>query len=314
MTFSLPSIQSSSPDAVVAQTATAMPETTPEQRAEVQRKLGRCMLRLQQYELLTKAILVDHEQSGTVADWEVRRQARIDKFAKKTLGQLLEWMKSSYLTADLEGRQSRESEPPAGLTRIWFSFHGGMQMDSETYQRTVTAMQELVDLRNDIVHHLLENFNLFTLQGCAAADAHLEQSYELIDRHMVQLGEWARHMDQARQIAASFMASDEYLDLILDKQRHVVPPLDWHSPIVECLREAEALLAVDGWALLDDAIAFIGRIDGDENPARYGYKNWRQVLRNSGAFEFERQALPERSGLYTAYRSVPQPPKNITIG
>lgn len=314
MTSSLLSIQPSSPNAAVAQTANAMPETTPEQRAEVQRKLGRCLLRLQQYELLTKAILVDHEQSGTVADWEARRQARIDKFAKKTLGQLVEWMKSSYLTVDLEGRQSREPEPPAELTRIWFSFHGGMQMDSETYQRTVAAMQELVELRNDIVHHLLENFNLWTLQGCAAADAHLEQSYELIDRHMVQIGEWARHMDQARQIAASFMASDEYLDLIVDKQRPVVPPLDWHSPIVECLREAEALLAVDGWALLDDAIALIGRTDRDENPARYGCKSWRQVLRNSGAFEFERQALPERSGLYTAYRSVPRPPTNITIG
>lgn len=64
-------IQTPSPASAAAQTvAAAMPETTPEQRAEVQRKLGRCMLRLQQYELLTKAILVDHDQSGTIENWE----------------------------------------------------------------------------------------------------------------------------------------------------------------------------------------------------------------------------------------------------
>ena len=94
--------------------AAATPETTPEQRGEVQRKLGRCLLRVQQYEILTKAILVDHDLSGTIADWEARRQARIDKFAKKTLGQLVEWMKDSYLTTDPDGRQSAESEPPQG--------------------------------------------------------------------------------------------------------------------------------------------------------------------------------------------------------
>ena len=178
-------------------------------------------------------------------------------------------------------------------------------MEPESYQRTVAEMQELVDLRNEIVHHLLENFNLWTLQGCAAADAHLEQSYELIDHHMNQLGEWARH-SKTRRLAASFMASDEYLDHLFAKPEDPAPLLDEHSPIVERLREAEALLAVDGWALLDDAIAFIGQMDKDETPTRYGCKTWRQVLRNSGAFEFVRQALPERSGLYTAYRSLSQ--------
>ena len=310
MTPTSTGIQTPSPSKAAAQTlAAAMPETTPEQRAEVQRKLGRCMLRIQQYELLTKAVLVDHDQSGTIENWEARRQARVEKFAKKTLGQLVEWMKESYLIFGAEERESAESNPPEGSNQIWFAFRGGMQKELGSYQSTVAAMQELVGLRNELVHHLLENFNLWTLQGCAAADAHLETSYELIDRHMVELGEWARHMQEAREITAKFMASKEFLDMVLAQPSSEATPLDHHSTVVERLREAEAFLAVDGWALLNDAIDFIGRMDSEETPTRYACKNWREVLRRSGVFEYQKVALPERSGLYTAYRSLGQAPR-----
>ena len=310
MTPSLADLQTPSSTTAAAQTkAAAQPETTQAQRSEVHRKLGRCLVRLQQYEMLTKAMLVDHQQSGSLADWDARRQARIAMFAKKTLGQLVEWMKDSYLTPD-EGREVA-SDPPTGSNQIWFSFRSAMHMDPDSYQRTVEGMEELVELRNNLVHHLLEQFNLWTLDGCAAADSHLEKSYDLIDRHVVELVEWARHMDQARQAAATFMASDEYVDHVQSHRAQpdqAVLPLHLRSPIVECLREAEAFLAVDGWVLLDDAIAFIGRVDPEQNPTRYGRKNWRQVLRDSGAFEFARQAVSERAGLYTVYRTSAKRP------
>lgn len=296
-----------SPNPALPSFAAAAPQTSPEQRGEVHRKLGRCLLRLQQYEMLTKAILVDHVQSGTAANWEARRQERIDKFAKKTLGQLVDWMKDSYLRTGSEEWESAESEPPEQLDQIWFSFHGGMQLDAESHVRTVAAMEELVALRNGIVHHLLDKFNLWTLTGCAAADAHLEKSYELIDRHMAELGDWARKLDEASRVTASFLASGQFLDVVLAKPTEAVPPaLDRAASIVKRLCEAEAFLAVEGWVLLDDAIAFIGRIDKDEVPTLYGCKTWRQVLGKSGAFEFQRQALPDRSRLYTVYRSLPQ--------
>ena len=311
MTSSFADLQTPTLTTAAAETkAAARPETTQEQRSEVHRKLGRCLLRLQQYEMLTKAMLVDHQQSGSLADWDARRQARIAMFAKKTLGQLIEWMKDSYLTPEPEGREVT-SEPPAGSNQVWISFRSAMHMDPDSYHRTVAGMEELVDLRNNLVHHLLEHFNLWMLDGCAAADTHLEKSYDLIDRHVIELGEWARHMDEARQAAAAFMASDEYFDHVQTfkaKPDRAVPPLHQRSPIVECLREAEAFLAVDGWVLLDDAISFIGRVDQEQNPTRYGRKNWRQVLRDSGAFEFARQAVPERSGLYTVYRTSAKKP------
>jgi hypothetical protein len=283
--------------------AAATPETSPEQRGEVQRKLGRCMLRMQQYEMLTKAMLADYEQSGTMENWQARRQERVDKFARKSLGQLLEVMKESYLTPGIDGEQRAQAEPPEGLKQIWFTYRSSMQIDPGGYTRTIAAMQKLVDLRNDLVHHLLEHFNLWTLQGCAAADVHLERSYEVVDRHVVQLSEWARHIDEAKGVHLQFLQSDEFLDFLLAKPADAAPGLDGLAPVKERLQEAEAFLAVGGWTLLDDAIAFIGRLDKDESPSRYECKNWRQVLNKSNAFEYQRVALPERSGLYTVFRS-----------
>lgn len=279
------------------------PQTTQEQRSEVHRKLGRVLLRLQQYELLTKEILVSHDLSGTMSNWHERRQARTEEFSRKSLGQLMEVMTESYLTTQSEREESAYSKAPEDLTEIWFSFRVGLQLDPQGYADTVAAIKELVALRNGIVHHLLERFDLWSLESCSAADAHLDQSYELVDRHMEQLLGWARRMSEAAQTTASYLATPEYRELLLANASEALPELNGQSPVAERLREAEAFLAADGWTLLDEAIAFIARIDPQESPTRYRRKNWRQILNGCGTFEMQRIALPDRSGLYTAYRS-----------
>ena len=143
MTTRPPEMPDSSNSPTAQPIFSAVPETTQEQRSEIHRKLGRCLLRLQQYEMLTKDILVAHDQGGTIDDWEARQQARVEKFAKLTLGQLVEWMKTSYLTSDLDAKRREASEPPDGLNKIWFSFRGSMQMEPENYRRAVSAMEEL---------------------------------------------------------------------------------------------------------------------------------------------------------------------------
>lgn len=281
------------------------PETSPEQRAEIHRKLGRCMLRLQQYERLTKTILVDHELSGTVDTLQARRQARIDEFKTLTLGQLIKQMQASYLVPNAEGESRVAAEPPPELTQVWMSFRSSMQLDPATLATTVQAMQELVELRNGLVHHLLEQFSLWTLDGCAAASAHLDQSYDRIDRHMVELVAWAKTMEETTRCHAGFMQSDAFLDVLLSKDDSAIPPLNCESLIVVHLKQAERVLAIDGWTWLNDAIAHISKCAKGEVPSRYQCKTWRQVLQRSGVFEFERRQSPGQHGLLTAYRTLP---------
>jgi hypothetical protein len=59
------------------------------QQRDVQRLLGRCLLRLQQYERLMKAIVAHHDLSGPAHALENIRAARIDDASTKTLGTLV---------------------------------------------------------------------------------------------------------------------------------------------------------------------------------------------------------------------------------
>lgn len=281
------------------------PETTSDQRAEVHLKLGRCMLRLQQYECLTKAILADSKLSGSVDTLQARRQARIDEFKTLTLGQLVKQMQVSYLLPSAGDGAQVTAEPPLGLTQVWMSFRSSMQLDPATLATTVQAMQELVELRNGLVHHLLEQFNIWTFDGCAAAAAHLDQSYDRIDRHMLELVAWATAMDEASRYHAGFMQSNAFMDFLLSKDDPAILPLNGESPIVVHLKQAEQALAISGWAWLNDAIAYIAKSTKDEVPSRYQCKNWRQILQRSGVFELKRESMPGRLGLFTAYRTLP---------
>lgn len=57
--------------------ATAVDDDIASQQHQVQRLLGRCLLRLQQYEHLLKTVVAGHELSGTLHTFESNRAARI---------------------------------------------------------------------------------------------------------------------------------------------------------------------------------------------------------------------------------------------
>ncbi len=67
---------------------------------EVQRLLGRCLLRLQQYERLIKAIAAHDRFSGPIHDLERVRAAQFNRTARKTLGTLVGDLLGSYIVAN----------------------------------------------------------------------------------------------------------------------------------------------------------------------------------------------------------------------
>lgn len=259
------------------------PGEAPDLQREVQRLLGRCMLRLQQYERLLKAIVAHHELAGPAHSIEGIRDARVQDAATKTLGTLVGKLLDSYVVVDGVEREVLGDDTPADV--ISFGFRMNLQMTAEDYARTRDGLKELVDLRNGLVHHFIERYDLWQAGGCIAAREHLVACYTRIDGHYEQLRSWAEHMEQARQLAASFMQSPVYLDLVVNG---IAPDgtVDWAAAgCVSALREAAAALAVDGWASLDAAIEWIGSRHSDQTPEKYGCRTWRQVLHESRRFE-----------------------------
>ena len=258
----------------------------PEPQRDVQRLMGRCLLRLQQYERLMKAMLAHHELGGSMDQLEAQRAARVEKFSGKSLGTLVKALFESYVV--VEGTEEPvlddEKIPP---NRISMSVQSRMEMAPERRAEVKAAIDDLVVMRNELVHHLIERFDVWTDQGCVAAVEHLNQCYERIDRHFEELRHWAESMEEARSHAASFAQSDVFLDMLVNGIARD-GAIDWpHTGIVHVLLNAAKARATEGWARLDDATAWLAKHHPEQVPQKYGCRSWPQVLSESKSFRLE---------------------------
>ena len=272
----------------------------PHQQQNVQRLLGRCMLRLQQYERLLKGILAHHEVGGPVDELEALLGARVQQFAGKSLGQLAQALFESCVVIEGVDRPVLD-ERKVPVDKISMSIQFRMEMSAEQWVATKAAISELVSLRNELVHHLIERFDVWTESGCTAACAHLLHSYERIDSHFEELRQWVEQMDAVRALSASFMQSDAFKDLVVNG---IAPDgtVDWPAAgIVRVLREAARELQVDGWATLEVAQAWIAKRHPEQTPGKYSCRTWRQVLHESRLFQLQYQ-IGERGQKVARYR------------
>ena len=272
---------------------------------EVQRKLGRCMLLLQQYERLMKAVLSSMAISGSLDQLPSSRDQRMAKIRTKTLGTLVKQFTGEHLTV-MQGTELYKGEDSSSLPytsgpRIDVRYSLGLS--TKVYEETKAGLAELVDLRNELVHHLVEQFDLTTISGCCAASLHLDRCYERIEKNCQLLKTWATSIDEVQTKARSFFQSVEFENAFL----HGVHPdgtVSWErSSVVEDLRSVESSCKVDGWTPLDAAIRLINSKDKSQVPTRYGCKTWRQLLQRSGQFESKTIAEPNGSGRRVWYRS-----------
>jgi OST-HTH/LOTUS domain len=265
---------------------------------DVQRMLGRCLLRLQQYEKLMKAIVAHHEISASGSPLESNQAERIADAASKTLGTLVGTLLGAYVTTD---EVEDASEPDAPDDIISFKVKMSLRMSVEDYDRTQNDLKELVLLRNNLVHHFIDQHDLWSLDGCRDAHDSLVAAYSRIDQHFEQLRGWAEHMDQARCLAAEFAQSDAFRDLVINGN---APDgsVDWTAAgIVRVLREADAELAIEGWTPVASAGRWIAERHPDQLPAKYGCSSWRQVVHESRLFELRyREVNGQRAAWYRA--------------
>lgn len=284
----------------MASQALLPPDPTLEMQRDVQRKLGRCLIRLQQYEILLKALVAHADIAGPPTELQAVQDAQLACTQKKTLGTLVGMLTERHLTS---ADEDDGTEEPLGDGGIWFRFRFNLVLDANQHQATAAALKELVDLRNELVHHFLQRFNIWEPQGCIAADAYLDASYETIDGHYLTLRGWAQGMDEARAAMASFMRTAAFEDLLVNG---IAPDgtVDWPaSGAVRCLREAETQFATEGWTLLNTATPWIRAQHPDQHPQRYGCGSWRQVIHESRQFEIRRTVNTEQGCGEVWYRS-----------
>lgn len=253
---------------------------------EVQRLLGRCLLRLQQYERLLKAMVATQELSGTPQTFGQVLDARKADASDKTMGTLIRRLLDNYIVP--MDSDDLDCTPHGPDEALYFSFRTRLSLRKADYETLKSDLRELVALRNRLVHHLIDQHDLRTVDGCLRAAEDLLRAYSEIDRNFEQLRTFANDMDNAKRTAADLMQTPEFIDMVVNG---IGPDGQIHWPvagIVSALREAFRELAVEGWVNLDAAARWVSEHRPEQTPQKYGCSRWRHVVHESGQFELRR--------------------------
>ncbi len=183
---------------------------------EVQRKLGRSVLQLQLYEQLLKALLVHSQASGTTDTLLKEREKRAEKIKLQTLGGLVT-SASKLLIRPFPYEELPELKAPPD--KIHFHMRINFELDAKDASLIETQFKELVELRNDLVHHFTERFDVFSIEGCHAASRYLDECYVTIKAGYTQLRAWAEGVQQLLQEAGTYIQSDSYKNFLKSQLR-----------------------------------------------------------------------------------------------
>ncbi|RQO82479.1 OST-HTH/LOTUS domain-containing protein [Acidovorax sp. FJL06] len=264
-----------------------------EPQRQVQRWLGRCMLSLQQSERLLKAFLHDAEvtavHTGRVGEgaaaFEVSRAFEKERLASMTLGGLVSaFFGDVVLDSEAPSNSRKERALPDGRLSMRHSFR--FSVSSQTFETLQTSMREMVSLRNEWVHHLVDRFDLTSLEGCAQALENLQTGYEKAERFRLELQGVAKVMAEAGEHMAAAFTSPQGQALFFGRK----VPLESTS-LLNALRGAIDVVAPndDGTVLLSEVLETLRSSHPDEKPESYGYASWPQVIHESRIFGMVRR-------------------------
>lgn len=180
---------------------------------EVQGKFGRNLLRLQQIEQLTKRLLVEQEIAGPVDKLERIKAERKQEVTGKTLGQTVGELKGNFFALRV---QEAQAESDAGsstdCTSAWMRISFRMEMEEDHFRETERKLAGLVTLRNNLVHHFLDNHDIGTEHSCRIASAYLDDCFKEIEGRYAELCEFATNAQAARNQALALFQTPEILD------------------------------------------------------------------------------------------------------
>ena len=255
--------------------------------AEIERRVGRNLLLYQRIENGLKELLLRSTVEGTLVDAAQRFAARAAKVMRMNMGDVAKAVFEQVLTNDANDMPSmrRESEP---VIRTHVTI--GSQPDGPDWIASMrTRCKEVVDARNDLVHHFLRQHRRESVADLHAAldalDARHAAALELRNEIVALARSLAEHLRES----AAYIASDEgqqALELAMSE-----------GNLVEVLADvAQSESRADGWTLLTTGQnRVLARVPSDAERARYCLGRrwlWQVLERFPELFELDREPLP----------------------
>jgi hypothetical protein len=246
---------------------------------EVLKKIGRNVMLFQQLERLLKYLVATGSISGYASEFMSQVEKRAATISKQTMGQLI----GQYI--EISNPETREVfEEPKDLRQeqfIWVKFGFG---DSTYYDIKKKALAKLVDDRNELIHHLLSQFDPNSIESCLQIEKKLD----------VQRDEIVRQIDNVKMEIAGSQKAAKLLVSFLNSPagRDALERIETFSKRKFLLRQltdiAEQTTRPDGWTPIDRAGHLIKQRVSEETASLkeyFGYKSLKAFILETKIFD-----------------------------
>lgn len=279
---------------VIDGTAPTAPARTPA-TDEVLRRIGRNLVIYQQVEQALKVLMTHARFHAPISQFAERFDRHAALIDRRTMGDLAGRLVDKVL------QPPSEEAAPGAIDEAWFGFRFSVETDAQTAARHEVELKELVDRRNELVHHFLPRWQAAVGGDAELATTWLDAQREAAVAMLERLRGWARTMETARKEQAALLASDEgqrQMELLYLRSSRLVVMLG---------QVAMATPRADGWTLLSTAGHLIKRQAPDELEdlrGRFGLPSLKAVLSATELFDLAEEQTPG-GGARTIFRINP---------
>ena len=135
--------------------------------------------------MLKEVILHSEITDTTALPAQKHLEQRTAKFKTKSLGLLVDEVTQKFFQIENSSKEAEKdiSDGPPG-----FRFQMNINLDAEKFDRLKADLKKLINLRNHIVHHLIEKFDISNTHSCLDAVKYLEESYVGRRQNLRQFG------------------------------------------------------------------------------------------------------------------------------
>jgi hypothetical protein len=268
----------------------------PTLKNEVLRSIGRNLLLLQQIEGMLKCLVAKGSHSGYVSELPGRMARHEAKVNGKSMGQLVGDFVDNHL-GDVESSGPRPADPK----EPWLSFRFQIEMDPAAYAQRKAAMGEVVEERNELVHHFLPRWDSNSLDSTCAAQDFLDRQRDKAMIEFTTLQGMVTAFKDACRVQAEVLASDVGQKFFEHDDLRFTPLVLLLGEIVQQLGRA------DGCVYLNTAGVLLRQHapnDYKEMRKRTGHKNLKALILATGLFDIVEETT-EKGGVRILYRFKP---------
>jgi len=179
-------------------------------RNTVFQKIGRNVRNLQGVEQRMKLLVILYSGvHGTANELKAFMGKLEESLAKKSMGLVAKDLFQSVFG------EPKPREAPDNPVEPWVSFRYSIDMKKEDVESLEQALANIIEERNDLIHHDARKYDLKTIVGCHNFADELEAQNDRIKSMFSTLDGFIESALKARKVVAEYMDTDEFRDLLL---------------------------------------------------------------------------------------------------